>query len=230
VSLTPGDADSFTVRTDPEGEFNTSTVIPASAVRGGIPFIARDLQVEGAFNGSGENVESATTMTTISYTPPTAQSARNILLGTFAVAVALGGAVLWQRRGSEIFRSPQGATETIVTPEGMSEDFNTGLTAERLLERAESATEAGEHADAVRLGYAALRQAYVVEYGFSPALTHWELTRELQEFLPQSEQETLSKVTEAYERTAYATGADATSGEDVSSLLDEIKRIVTESK
>lgn len=229
VSLTPGASDSRAVQTDRDGRFNTTVSIPASAGRGEIPFTARDVSIDAAFNGSGENVDSETTTATISYTPPAAQSARNVLLGTFAVGVALGGAVFWQRRRTETFQSPTDPTGATIGPEDTVETLQSGFTATALLERAETAAEAGDSTRAIQLGYAALRRAYVAEYDLSPALTHWELVGELHGTLSKSEQKTLSEATTVYEQVVYTTGADVVSDDAVRSLLTSVEWVVTDS-
>lgn len=230
ITLTPGAADPLIVQTDSLGEFNATIPVPASADRGGIPFLAREVPVEALFDASGGNLESATTTATVSYTPPAAQSARNLLLGTFAIAVALGGAVLWQRRSTDAFRPATGPADLDERQDSTSDAGGTGPAPTALLARADTALTADRPAEAIQLGYAALRSHYVATHELNSTLTHWELTRQLQESLPPAEHETLSEATTAYERIVYATRSDALDDSDARRLVYDIRDIVTNSK
>lgn len=228
VTLSVGGADPVIVSTDRAGEFNTTVSIPPGVVDGGIPFVARDIPVRGSFAPPDGNLKSTNATATISYTPPASQSLRNTLLGTLAVAVAVVGAVLWQRREVEFF---DGAADTEV-PETReltsSPTSDAGPSPYTLLTTAESSLAASQDGDAIRLGYAALRRLYIDRYDPGPALTHWELHDKLQAELPDHDLDTLSRATTAYERAAYSPEGVRDDGTDVSELLVSIREVVTD--
>ena len=145
-----------------------------------------------------------------------------VLLGGFAVVVAVGGGALWMRglaHGEDASTAVAGESDTASQTDwddGGDAEFDlgmlTGSVSASPLERARDAFVDGDLDTAVITTYVAVRRA-LSNTPDDERQTHWEFYTECQPVLEQSDAETLRTLTEAYEQAMFSpypvTTADA---------------------
>jgi len=228
LELTIAETETQLIQTNQSGEFNTTLALPAEEASTSLPFRTHDVPIAVAYDATGTSFEPATTTHTIPYSLPLSQSLRQLGYGVAAIGVLVGGIFVWRRKTTtaEVTdESPdQVATEPGSTVDAV--DRRGASTPTELLDTAETFQSDGQLNEAVRLGYAALRWTYVNQYDLSPALTHRELTHELEERLDESDAALLFSVTTAYERAIYTAHSDTVASNDVAAMLSNIRNTI----
>lgn len=212
-----------TATTGPDGTFDTTVVVPEGTTDTGLFDGGSTLAVEATYQDAEANLESAEATTTTVLR----SSVLWTWVGGAVLALVLVGAVLYgvarlRRDRTEPATGPGGST---AWTESLGSGGTDGQSVETLLDGARDCLEADQPARAAQLGYAAARAALEREYGGVPAQTHWEFYRQCRQAAADSDRvETLRRVTEAYERAAFA--SEALSSERIDALLGEIDSLV----
>ena len=217
-----------TTRTDENGTYRVSAVVPSSAVSadGNTSFVAR-------FDGHGMNVKSARASKTLTVVPDDAglldSETRGWLVGLgVAGLITLSGFLLWRSNfggGSDTDDDdPTDATVSTTSPSDDSTDPSSSLSAMAFLDSARSARDAGEFQTAVERGYAATRNRFgnVVP---TTASTHWEFYHACREAgLSDETLSAIGDITERYEESAFA--ERQISRETATAVIDTISSLI----
>lgn len=200
-----------TAETGPDGRYSATVPLSPDAASGD------RTQVRAAFDGSGTNLESATAEATVVVTGPPGESRAGALqqylsiplpwpvAAGAALVLALAGGAVWRRRadrGADVDEDDGGSAASAPPTEADS-GADTGPDAPSAIERAETFLERGAAGAAVRAAYAAIRERYARDA--APG-THAEFSATV-DSLDDADRRAVERVTEAYEREAFAPGS-----------------------
>jgi len=189
------------VTTGPNGQFQTTVVVPAELLESGLGTSVTTLNVQAVYQGSGTNLEASTAETTSRI------SLEGILLwigGLVAVALALVGGSLgyrwWRRRsqGQETDRPTTIDEPAVGVTDGDSE------TGQSLVEIAREQLRTGQPDAAVELAYTGLRRELEHRAGIEDVATHWEFYHRFRRDGDKDSVEILRRATELYEQAVFA--------------------------
>ncbi|WIV68856.1 hypothetical protein [Natrialbaceae archaeon AArc-T1-2] len=208
------------VETDTNGTFSTTVAIPDGT---------GDVRVDAVFDGDTTNLADATAEETVVLSEGVETGDSSLSNGP---AIAVAGAIIaatvagfwWYRRQSgaaDIVDSDAGRPTIASEPDrGMSDADPVNA----LLQHAQDQLANGNQDDAVRTGYAAVRQRIEARARLSRTLTHWELYREYCEASADTDEtDSLRAVTEAYERAAF--GPDSVPADVADDVLARARQL-----
>lgn len=222
VRLIANGTDIGSVRTGASGRFNTTVLVPASALNGGLTADSTRLRLQAAYDNDRSNVRAsvAQTRVTISQTPW-------LLIGGATVVLIVGvlaGGYLLSRRVSGGRDSVSESVGSGGGPYGDDGIVQSDVSPESLIALAREQLDDGRTDVAVRLCYAAMRTRLEAEMGAEQAQTPWEFYQAVTARSTDSDVvETLRSVTELYERAVFA--SEAVSVDVVESRLARVSSV-----
>jgi hypothetical protein len=192
-----------TARTNETGGYNVTAEVPAAARADGT------IQIAAVYATDGTNLRDARAreifVLNSAAGPESPIDRRIIVVAALALVVALaGGASLWRRRRQSDAPTSDRSVATDENDERL-EPEELSLETVGPLDAATTALEEGQPDRAVELAYGGVRQRLGDALDVHPVHTHWEFYRACQDAgLNGDAAETLERLTEAYERAAYA--------------------------
>jgi len=206
-----------TARTNETGGYNVTAEVPAAARADGT------IQIAAVYATDGTNLRDARTREIFVFDsaagPESPIDRRIIVVAALALVVALaGGASLWRRRRQSDAPTSDRSVATDENDERL-EPEELSLETVGPLDAATTALEEGRPDRAVELAYGGVRQRLGDALDVHPVHTHWEFYRACQDAgLNGDAAETLERLTEAYERAAYA--PDSLNQDEANAVID----------
>lgn len=229
IIISQADRSSVVSYTNQSGYFDGSVSIESTSSISQLPFFSDERTLTAAYDSTGENLESSTQNTVVSYTPRISVPLQQIGFVGASVVAIIYGVFRWRRRETQSNESEDQLEKIVDSETALGSNSALNVSPEELLNHAEIHYNEDNMEAATRLSYAALRQKYMKAYDITQSLTHWELYQRLKPELNSSTQELLYEVTAVYEQELYS-NIDFTSNNEFDTLLEKLKDVIESSE